>query len=461
MSHCVLLAALISVAFAGQAGAAAGRVEFAVGAATVVGADGRTRPAERGTELDTGDLVRTNAGRVQMRMTDGAFISLQPDTEFGIKSYKFNGQTDGSENAFYSLLRGAMRTVTGLIGRVNRDRYQIATPTATVGIRGTGGLIQVLEDASTLVQGTSGIWFLANPSGSIDIPAGVAGIAPADPGQPPRETSEVPISGPAPLPPQEEYVQGNERTPDGGLVYEPQTPTGAAPSGGSYGASMFFGHSGAPTFVLATASAATFDASGMTAISNPGSGQNFALGAGGGHFESGSDGIIAWGRWTGSVVGAINATTRFNEVYTADQGFHYVIGVPTASMPRQGGGIYTLLDATAPTYINGTSAPGTLIGQLFVDFGLPLGQVGLDLAVTMPDTSSYAIRGSADIITSTAKFSGNTTAGVSVSGSCASSCGGSVAGFFAGTNAERAGLGYHIADIQNGKDVVGTAAFTK
>ncbi|MDH5577540.1 MAG: FecR domain-containing protein, partial [Betaproteobacteria bacterium] len=183
-----LLLALISTAFAGQAQAAAGRVEFAIGPATVVGADGRTRPAGRGTELDTGDVVRTNDGRVQMRMTDGAFISLQPNTEFGIKDYKFQGRTDGSENAFYSLLKGAMRTVTGLIGRVNRNKYQVATPTATVGIRGTGGLIQVLNDGSTLVQGTSGIWFLANPSGSIDIPAGVSGLAPVDPKQPPKET---------------------------------------------------------------------------------------------------------------------------------------------------------------------------------------------------------------------------------------------------------------------------------
>src|SRR3970040_1216091 len=106
-----LLLALISTAFAGQAQAAAGRVEFAMGPATVVGADGRARPAARGTELVTGDVVRTNDGRVQMRMTDGAFISLQPNTEFGIKEDKFVGQADGSENALYSLVKGAMRTV--------------------------------------------------------------------------------------------------------------------------------------------------------------------------------------------------------------------------------------------------------------------------------------------------------------------------------------------------------------
>jgi hypothetical protein len=95
-----LLLALISTAFAGQAQAAAGRVEFAIGPAMVVGADGRTRPAARGTEVDAGDTVRTQQNaRVQVRMADGAYISLQPNTEFGIKDYKFEGKTDGSENA--------------------------------------------------------------------------------------------------------------------------------------------------------------------------------------------------------------------------------------------------------------------------------------------------------------------------------------------------------------------------
>jgi hypothetical protein len=34
-------------------------------------------------------------------------------------------------------------------------------------------------------------------------------------------------------------------------------------------------------------------------------------------------------------------------------------------------------------------------------------------------------------------------------------------GFFAGTNAERAGLGYHVNDFLANKDVIGAAAFAK
>src|SRR4051812_21385648 len=178
-----LMLALISTAFAGEAGAAAaGHVDFTIGGATVSGANGQQRPLAKGTELDTGDTVRTNQdGRTQIRFSDGAYVSLQPNTEFAIKDYNFEGKTDGSERGIFGLAKGAMRAVTGLIGRVNKKQYAIVTPTATIGIRGTGGLIEVQIDGSTLVRGTSGIWTLSNPAGTIDIPAGFSGRAPTTP----------------------------------------------------------------------------------------------------------------------------------------------------------------------------------------------------------------------------------------------------------------------------------------
>src|SRR3954469_17556604 len=177
--------------FAEQAGAAAGRVDFATDGATVSASNGQQRPLARGTELNSGDTIRTDAGgRAQIRFADGAYVSLQPNTEFSIKDYNFDGKADGSERGFFALAKGTMRTVTGLIGRINKNRYQISTPTATIGIRGTGGRIEVLLDGSTLIAGTSGIWVLSNPSGTLDVPAGTFGRAPAAPNQPPQRSAQ-------------------------------------------------------------------------------------------------------------------------------------------------------------------------------------------------------------------------------------------------------------------------------
>jgi hypothetical protein len=455
-----IVLALISAAFAVEAGAAAGRVEFAFGGASVTGADGRTRPATRGAEIDTGDVVRTTDGRVQIRMSDGAYVSLQPNTEWGIKNYRFEGKTDGSESAIYSLVKGAMRTVTGLVGRVNRNRYQVGTPTATVGIRGTGGLIQVLPDGSTLVQGTSGIWFLANPSGSIDIPAGVSGLAPADPKLPPRETDAVPFAGPTPPTVKEEaeYVQGDQRTETGEQVL---VASSVLPTGSGYLGTIAYSFLGGPQMTFAQGATATFDAAGrMTSISDS-FGQVFT--SNGAIAEFGNDGIIAWGRWTGNVTGKANirGLVDVNENYSANQGLHYVVGIPTAQMPTVGGGTYTLAGATSPTYVvDGGVAPGTLTGSLNVDFARFT--VGVNLNVAMPDNKVYVVGGNAQISSNFifgATGNGLTTTGTG--GACISGCGALVNGFFAGTSAERAGLGYHINDFLSGKDVIGAAAFKK
>ena len=457
-----MLLALISAAFAVEAGAAAGRVEFAFGGASVTGADGRTRPATRGSELDTGDVVRTTDGRVQIRMTDGAYISLQPNTEWGIKNYRFEGKTDGTESAFYSLVKGAMRTVTGLVGRVNRNRYQVGTPTATVGIRGTGGLIQILPDGSTLVQGTSGIWFLANPSGSIDIPAGVAGLAPVDPKQPPQETAAVPFAGPTPPTVEEkaEYVQGDQRTDTGDPVLL-ATSGQVLPSGSGYLGTVAYSWSGGPQMTFTQGATATFDAVGrLTAISD--SFGQILTSDGASITDFGNDGIIAWGRWTGNVTGLANIDGLLvvNENYSANQGLHYVVGMPTAQMPTVGSATYALLGATSPTYIDGSTAPGSLTGSLNVDFGRLT--VGVNLNVAMPDGKGYGVGGTAQI--SSNFIFGSTGNGLTTSGTggaCSSGCNALVNGFFAGTAAERAGLGYHINDFLSGKDVVGAAAFKK
>lgn len=467
-----LLLALISAAFAGQAGAAAGRVDFALGGATVAGADGRERPVTRGAELNSGDVVRTNNGRVQVRMTDGAFISLQPNTEFGIKDYKFDGKTDGSENALYSLFKGAMRTVTGLIGRVNRNRYQVATPTATVGIRGTGGLIQVLNDGSTLVQGTSGIWFLANPSGSIDVPAGVAGIAPSDPKEPPKETTQVPAAGPTPPPTEQQYVQGEQRTEDGEPVL---TVPGVLGSGSGYAVAAalsefsvsgpIVGANGTAVFssnklvdvtftdTLSVVNKYTFTGDPVTEI-----------------VDAGNDGIIAWGRWIGPATVIANlcegSCGSSNEIYDANKSLHYVIGLPTAVMPTTGSASYALLGATSPTFVDGSGPAGTFSfaagGGMSVSFfagGASLSLVNAQ--VNMPSHGIYTMNGGTTICGSTSSFSfGATTTG---SGSaCLCFCSSFVQGFFAGTSAERAGLAYHISDSGAGfKQVVGAAALMK
>jgi hypothetical protein len=184
-----------------------------------------------------------------------------------------------------------------------------------------------------------------------------------------------------------------------------------------------------------------------------------SLDSGGSHADFGTDGILAWGRWIGNTT-----TLEFGaETFPDTSGVHYVVGMPTptANMPQSGPATYTLIGSTRPTYVEGGNSSG--VGQL--TFGQltiadwTSAQVGVNLNITMPGSKNYSIGGIADINGNT--FTGNGQTGLG--GSCpGSSCSASVSGFFAGTNAERAGLGYQIDDFSTGFDVVvGAAAFTK
>ena len=454
-----MMLALVSAAFAGEAGAAAGRTEFTIGGVTIA-RNGVERPLTRGTELDNGDVVRTNDGRAQIRFTDGAYVSLQPNTDFAIRDYRFENKTDGSERGFFGLVKGAMRTVTGLIGRVNRDRYQIVTPTATVGIRGTGGVIQVQQDGSTLVIGTSGIWSLTNPAGSIDVPAGVSGLSPTDPSEPPSETTTQPTSGPTQLPPEPPtFVQGEEVDSSGAALIETQVTPLVSGSGyhlvSAFNSGLFEGFF---AFSSDGASAVFNETGQMTSASTTANQQPIqSTLVSGSNAEFGTDGILAWGRWTGSVETCASGSC-FVDTYSSNEGYHYVIGLPTPSLPTSGGGTYTLIGATKPTYrFDQMVGPGTFTGKLEVAFGA-LTSVTADFDIAMPDGKAFNLLGTNRSISSV-NWSIVPTVTPSGTASCGSGCSASIQGFFAGPSAERAGVGYRVDD--GFSSIIGTAAFAK
>ncbi len=139
--------------------AQAGRFLLAVGDVVVVRGATQIR-AQTGTEVQSGDTIRVGAtSNAQVRMSDESIVGLRSGSEFRIDEYQFGGKNDGTERSIFSLLKGGMRTITGLIGRTHdRQRYAVRTPTSTIGIRGTHyTLVQCSNDCAPGVQnGTYG-----------------------------------------------------------------------------------------------------------------------------------------------------------------------------------------------------------------------------------------------------------------------------------------------------------------
>lgn len=116
----------------------AGKFLVAVGEVKLVGKDGKTRTAERGGELLEGDTIVTGANSLaQIRLQDNGLISVRPNTEMKLDKFAFAGADDRKATLLISLVKGGLRSITGLIGKAHREGYKISTASATIGIRGT------------------------------------------------------------------------------------------------------------------------------------------------------------------------------------------------------------------------------------------------------------------------------------------------------------------------------------
>src|SRR5574340_689375 len=136
--------------------ALAGRFQFVAGDVRVVGQDGKERPARKGEGINEKESVISGRdSSAQLRMIDEGIVAVRPETTLRIDEYQFADKADGKERGFFSLLKGGFRSITGAIGRVNKDSYGIRTPAATIGIRGTDHeTVHLAVALPTLPEGT-------------------------------------------------------------------------------------------------------------------------------------------------------------------------------------------------------------------------------------------------------------------------------------------------------------------
>src|SRR6266849_1817394 len=89
-----------------------------------------------GSVVESGDQVHTGPeSKVLIRFTDSGLIWVRSLSDFMVDEYSYAQK--GPERAFFSLLRGGVRSLTGSIGHRNKANYRLRTPVATIGIRGT------------------------------------------------------------------------------------------------------------------------------------------------------------------------------------------------------------------------------------------------------------------------------------------------------------------------------------
>jgi len=172
--------------------AGAGVITHLSGTMSVQRLDGSVRILSQKSEVQPGDVLTTQRDSyAQINFTDGSAATMRPNTTMKLESYSFTQEKPQGDAMLMRLIKGGLRTVTGLIGkRGDQDSYKIGTSTATIGIRGSTGETQHCEaNCGNLKPGTyhttfSGSYVMQNQGGTQLIGEGQFGFT-QDPKSPP------------------------------------------------------------------------------------------------------------------------------------------------------------------------------------------------------------------------------------------------------------------------------------
>jgi hypothetical protein len=139
-TNTILGYAMAAALAAGSASALAnsGTITQLSGTLSVQKPDGSVRILSQRSEIGSGDTINTEKDSfAQIRFSDGGQITLKPNTSIKIESFKFAEDKPAEDSFLFGLVKGGLRAVTGVVGKRNKDKYQLGTATATIGIRGT------------------------------------------------------------------------------------------------------------------------------------------------------------------------------------------------------------------------------------------------------------------------------------------------------------------------------------
>ena len=158
-----------------QTAEAIGQIETAEGTVTAIHADGTSVTLQSGDPIFQGDVIRTGASSsVGVTFNDETTFSLDEKGEITLDEMVYDPDTgDGSFSS--TLTSGVFSFVSGQIAKANPEAMEITTPVATIGIRGTQGVIKqenggpmqaaLLEE----VGGGTGELVLTNGGGTITL----------------------------------------------------------------------------------------------------------------------------------------------------------------------------------------------------------------------------------------------------------------------------------------------------
>lgn len=146
-----------------------GTVQEVRGQAFAVDPNKVSRKLDIGTSIFLGDKIITGEdGFLRLRMIDNALLDLRCYSIMVVEEYALK---PANRRSILNLLQGTLRKVTGDIGKSNDDVYELKTPIANVGVRGTEYALRVFQSRGcdgSVTTGDDGL-YLKVIKGVVDV----------------------------------------------------------------------------------------------------------------------------------------------------------------------------------------------------------------------------------------------------------------------------------------------------
>ena len=136
------------------------------------------QPVAQNQRLNPGTTLTTGPNsQILLRFDDNQRVFLNQNTVFRIVDFRYQSPNARDDRSVLDLVKGALRIVTGAVAGRNAASFQLRTPQATIGVRGTdfmvvianrmytstlSGSIGITSSAGTLVAGTGTFTSLAS-----------------------------------------------------------------------------------------------------------------------------------------------------------------------------------------------------------------------------------------------------------------------------------------------------------
>lgn len=131
------------------------------------------RALKKADNIYMNDTLMTDTdSEAQIVFTDNSTMTFRPETKFYINEYNYSPKTNGKAEKksagkyVMDLVTGGFRTITGLIAKENPNDYQVNTPVATIGVRGTEYSIVYKTDTGLYIKRYKGTPCMSNGAGA-------------------------------------------------------------------------------------------------------------------------------------------------------------------------------------------------------------------------------------------------------------------------------------------------------